>query len=57
MQIQLEFSPLTMKITKTNNSLSRFLISMCGIIGGVFVIFGMMNSAIQEGKKSVLGLQ
>jgi hypothetical protein len=45
-----------MKITKTNNSLSRFLISMCGIVGGVFVIFGMVNSAVQEGKKTVFGM-
>ena len=56
MQIQLEFSPLTMKITKTNNTLSRFLINMCGIVGGVFVIYGMLNSLVQELKKSVLGL-
>jgi len=46
-----------MKITKTNNSLSKFLINLCGIVGGVFVIFGMLNSAVQEGKKTIFGLQ
>jgi hypothetical protein len=44
--MQIEFSPLTMKITKTNNSLSKFLISLCGIVGGVFVIFGMVNAMV-----------
>lgn len=51
---QIEFSPLTMKITKTNNSLSKFLVSLCGIVGGVFVIFGMLNSAVQTLKRQVL---
>jgi hypothetical protein len=54
-QIQVEFSPLTMKITKTNNSLSKFLINLCGIVGGVFVIYGMINSAMLEAKKTVFG--
>jgi hypothetical protein len=43
-----------MKITKTNNSLSKFLVSLCGIVGGVFVIFGMLNSAVQTLKRQVL---
>lgn len=45
-----------MKITKTNNSLSKFLISLCGIVGGVFVIFGMVNSGVQQFKKTVVGI-
>jgi len=45
-QFQLEFSPLTMKITKEANSLSKFLISLCGIIGGTFVIFGLLNGMV-----------
>lgn len=45
-QMQIEFSPLTMKITKSSNSLSKFLISLCGIVGGVFVIFGMLNAIV-----------
>jgi hypothetical protein len=46
-----------MKITKTNNNLSRFLINLCGIVGGVFVMYGMLNSVVQEVKKSVLGIE
>lgn len=55
-QMQLEFSPLTMQITKTNNSFTKFLINLCGIVGGVFVIYGMLNSFVQEFKKSVLNM-
>jgi Endoplasmic reticulum vesicle transporter len=44
-----------MKITKTNNSLSKFLISLCAIVGGVFVIYGLINGAYQQLKKVVLG--
>ena len=50
-KMQIDWSPLTMKITKTNNSLSKFLVSLCAIIGGVFVIFGMLNSAVQWAKR------
>ena len=45
-----------MQITKTNNSLSKFLISLCAIVGGVFVIYGMLNSVVQELKKVAVGL-
>jgi hypothetical protein len=55
MQMQIEFSPLTMKITKQTNSLSKFLISLCAIVGGTFVVFGMVNGALLTFKKSVTG--
>jgi hypothetical protein len=35
-EITFEFSPLTMQITRSNNQLSKFLISLCAIVGGVF---------------------
>lgn len=41
-----EFSPLTMQITRQNNQLSKFLINLCGIVGGVFIVFGMVNSVM-----------
>jgi len=44
-----------MQISKTQNSLSNFLISLCGIVGGTFVIFGIINSAVLTLKKSVTG--
>jgi hypothetical protein len=40
-----------MKITKAGNSLSKFLISLCGIVGGTFVVFGLLNGFVQEVKK------
>lgn len=44
-----------MQISKQQNSLAKFLISLCGIVGGTFVIFGMLNGAIQTLKKTVIG--
>ena len=42
--VTFEFSPLTMQITRSNKALSGFLINLCAIVGGVFVIFGLVNS-------------
>lgn len=39
-----EFSPVSMLITKSSNTLARFLINVCAIVGGVFVVFGFINS-------------
>ena len=41
-----EFSPLTMQISRSNNSFSKFLINLCAIVGGVFIVFGMVNSVL-----------
>ena len=38
-----DFTPVNMKITKQNKDLPRFLVSLCAIVGGVFVIFGLVN--------------
>jgi len=46
-----------MQISKQSNSLSKFLISLCGIVGGTFVIFGMLNGAVLTVKKQVTGEQ
>ena len=35
-----------MQISRSNNSLARFLINLSAIVGGVFVVFGMLNSAV-----------
>ena len=43
-----EFSPVSMSITKSNQPLSRFIISICAIVGGVFVVFGLINSSLLE---------
>jgi len=50
-----EFSPVSMSITKSNLPLSRFLISICAIVGGVFVVFGLINSSLLAVTKKVRG--
>jgi len=42
----LDFAPVSMKITKGYPALSKFLINLCAIIGGVFVMFGLINSCL-----------
>ena len=39
-----EFSPVSMQIEKSSALFSRFLINICAIVGGVFVVFGLINS-------------
>ena len=55
--MQIEFSPLTMKITKSPNSITKFLVSLCAIVGGAFVIFGMLNGVLLSFKKTITGQQ
>jgi len=50
-----EFSPVSMSITKSKALLSRFIISICAIVGGVFVVFGMINSTVLACYKKVSG--
>lgn len=38
-----DFTPVNMKITKKERDLPRFMVNLCAIIGGVFVIFGLIN--------------
>lgn len=51
--IEISFSPVTMVITKENKPLSKFLINLCAIVGGVFVVFGLLNSTVQSLKKKL----
>ena len=41
-----EFSPVSMMITKSSNTFARFLINICAIVGGVFVVFGFVNGIL-----------
>ncbi len=50
-----EFSPVSMSITKSKALVSRFLISICAIVGGVFVVFGMLNSTLLACTKKAKG--
>lgn len=51
--MSLEFSPVTMVITKENKPLAKFLINLCAIVGGVFVMFGILNSLVQSTKRNL----
>jgi hypothetical protein len=44
-----------MQISLSNNSLSKFLINLCGIVGGVFIVFGMLNGVLVSVIKKVRG--
>lgn len=46
-QFYYEFSPITMVVKKKNaESIGRFVVNICGSIGGVFVIFGILNRLV-----------
>lgn len=51
--IAFEFSPVTMMITKERKPFSRFVIDLCAIVGGVFVMFGILNSFVQSSKRTL----
>jgi hypothetical protein len=42
--MKIEYAPVKMQIVKRNREVGRFMVSMCSIVGGVFVIFGLINS-------------
>ena len=50
-----EFSPVSMLITKSSNTLARFLINICAIVGGVFIVFGFVNTFLLGLNRQVSG--
>ena len=48
-----DFTPVNMKITKHNRDLPRSLVNLCAIVGGVFVIFGLINRAMLSAKDTL----
>lgn len=44
--INFDFSPITMKITLQQKSFPQFLIHICAIVGGIFVIFSIINRVL-----------
>ena len=50
-----DFSPVSMMFTKSRIPLARFLINVCAIVGGVFVVFGIINSILLQVQKTVKG--
>ena len=45
-EIILDYAPIKMIISKENRPVGQFCINMCSIIGGVFIIFGLLNGVI-----------
>jgi len=43
-----EFSPITESVSQNDKSLIEFLIQICSIIGGVYTIAGIVDSAIYK---------
>lgn len=50
-----EFSPVSMLISKSDQPLARFLINICAIVGGVFVVFGFVNGILNTLIRQVRG--
>ena len=50
-----EFSPVSMLITKSSQTLARFLINVCAIVGGIFVVFGFLNGFMLGLNRQVTG--
>lgn len=48
-----EVSPFAVQYTNARENIVQFLISMCGIIGGVFTMAGIVDSIIHKGSKMV----
>lgn len=44
LSFKIEYAPVKMLIIKQKRDVARFMINMCAIVGGVFVIFGLVNS-------------
>ena len=44
--VKYEFSPITMRVTLQGRDYLHFLTHICAIIGGVFVVFSILNSIL-----------
>eukprot|EP00262_Sarcandra_glabra_P008847 TRINITY_DN226_c0_g4_i1.p1 TRINITY_DN226_c0_g4~~TRINITY_DN226_c0_g4_i1.p1 ORF type:complete len:385 (+),score=63.20 TRINITY_DN226_c0_g4_i1:84-1238(+) len=48
-----DFSPIKVIFTEENVSLVHFLTSICAIVGGVFTIFGIIDTFVYHGHKAI----
>lgn len=48
-----ELSPLMVKYTQKSNSFSHFLVNICGIIGGIFTVAGLLDSIFHRVEKQI----
>lgn len=48
-----ELSPLMVKYTQKSNSLSHYLVNICGIIGGIFTVAGLLDSIFHKVERQI----
>lgn len=48
-----ELSPLMVKFTEKENSFSHFLVSVCGIIGGIFTVASLVDGVLHKVEKQI----
>ncbi|CRK92612.1 CLUMA_CG006165, isoform A [Clunio marinus] len=48
-----ELSPLMVKYTEKYNSLSHFLVTICGIIGGIFTVASLIDSVLHKVERQI----
>jgi endoplasmic reticulum-Golgi intermediate compartment protein 3 len=48
-----ELSPLMVKYTEKSNSFSHFLVNICGIIGGIFTVAGLLDGILHKVEKKI----
>lgn len=44
--IILDYAPIKMIISRKHREVGQFLINLCSIVGGVFIIYGLLNSFV-----------
>lgn len=52
-----DISPIMVKFSEKKKSLTYFLTSLCAIVGGVFTVAGIIDSAIYQLTRSGSGSQ
>jgi hypothetical protein len=48
-----ELSPLMVKYTQKSNSFSHFLVNICGIIGGIFTVAGLLDAIFHKVERQI----
>jgi len=55
MFITFDIAPVSVMITREKQQMTKFLVNLCAIVGGVFVIFGMLNGFLLKTKAQITG--
>ena len=49
-----DLQPMQVVVTQTKRSFADFLTSVCAIVGGVFTVFGLMDSMVYYGQRELV---